>query len=53
MFQNSLALYDVDEIRSNIDLIQEQESEIQALRDTNAKQGKRIVVLESFHNLGK
>ena len=38
-FQNSKVLYDV--------------KEIQDLRDTNAKQEKRIEALESLHNLGE
>ena len=38
-FQTSMVLYDV--------------KEIQELRDANAKQEKRIELLESLHNLGK
>ena len=52
MFQNSDVLFDVEKIQDNIDLIQEQESKIRELEYTNAKQGKRIEILESFHMLG-
>ena len=52
MFQNSEVLFDVEKIQDNIDLIQEQESKIRELEYTNAKQGKRIEILESFNMLG-
>ena len=52
MFQNSEILRDVEKFQDNIDLIQDQESNIRELEHTNAKQEKRIEILESFHILG-